>query len=65
MTLLTELEFMPSSNYRYVAPAGAFHERQGMGVFHGTWNHLRWLGSPAGPGAFQNWDARSGISTRE
>ncbi len=31
MALLTELNFMPSTNYRYVAPTGAFHERQGIG----------------------------------
>ena len=30
MALLTELEFMPSSHYRNVAPDGAFNERQGI-----------------------------------
>ena len=37
MALLTELEFRPSSHYRNVAPAGAFHERQGIGGV--PWHH--------------------------
>ena len=49
MALLTELEFMASSNYRNVAPDSAFNERQGLGVFLGPMNHILWLGSPAEP----------------
>ncbi len=37
MALLTELEFMPSSHYRNVAPDGACNERQGIGGV--PWHH--------------------------